>query len=72
MDVGQYMWQELHLRGRDRAADLGLADFPLDSHCGKECKKIIDGIKIAARTLGYMPSETKDWVRTAVEVICFG
>lgn len=53
----------------------GLKRFPMSSHCGRECKKIIDKAKELldlCDTHTHVVDNIRRGVTAAVEIICFG
>lgn len=57
------------------AGTVGLKDYSMTSHCGRECKKIIDKAKELldiCDTHPHVVDNIRAGVLAAVEVVCFG
>lgn len=58
------------------AGTVGLKDYPMTSHCGKECKKVIDKAKefidLCRPIQPAIESSIKEDALQMIEVICFG
>jgi len=74
-NVYDYWKAVMHIEPKHDSGTIGLKDFPMDSHCGIECKKIIDKtieLLEICDTHPHVVDPIKSGALTAVEIICFG